>query len=58
MSLAVTIIILLVTLIIGVPIPFCFGAAFINLVVSGGYQTDFLLSTGYTLGNCETQNTA
>lgn len=48
MSLAITILILLVTLVIGVPVPFCFGAAFINLVVAGGYQTDFLLSTGYS----------
>ena len=41
------IILLIVCLIIGMPIPFSFGATFIWLAYALDYQTDFLLSAGY-----------
>lgn len=39
---------LVVCLVIGMPIPFSFAATFIWLAFSLDYQTDFLLSAGYT----------
>lgn len=42
------IILLIACLIIGMPIPFSFGATFIWLAYALDYQTDFLLSAGYT----------
>lgn len=42
------IILLVVTLIIGVPVPFCFGASTIFLVFSLGYDPSFLLPVGYS----------
>ncbi len=48
MEVTIGIIILVVALVIGVPIPFAFGATVIWLAASLGYQTDFLLSTGYS----------
>jgi len=41
------IILLIACLIIGMPIPFSFGATFIWLAYALDYQTDFLLSAGY-----------
>ena len=48
MEVTIGIIILVITLVIGVPIPFAFGATVIWLAFSLGFQTDFLLSAGYT----------
>ncbi|MGI6553560.1 MAG: TRAP transporter large permease [Bacillota bacterium] len=48
MEVTIGIIILILTLVIGVPIPFAFGATVIWLAFSLGFQTDFLLSAGYT----------
>lgn len=47
MEVIIGIVILIAALVIGVPIPFAFGATVIWLTVSLGYQTDMLLSTGY-----------
>jgi C4-dicarboxylate transporter DctM subunit len=47
MEVTIGIIILIVTLVFGVPIPFAFGATVIWLAASLGFQTDFLLSAGY-----------
>ena len=41
------IVILVLCLVIGMPIPFSFAATFIWLAFSLDYQTDFLLSAGY-----------
>lgn len=48
MEVAIGIIILVVTLVLGIPIPFAFGATIIWLAYSLGFQTDFLLSAGYS----------
>ncbi len=48
MELLISILILMVTLIIGVPVPFCFGASVIWLVVTLGYDPSFLLPVGYS----------
>lgn len=48
MAVAIGILILIIALVIGMPIPFSFGAAFIWLAYSLGFQTDFLLSAGYS----------
>ena len=48
MEVAIGVMILLVTLVLGIPIPFAFGATVIWLASSLGFQTDFLLSTGYS----------
>lgn len=48
MEVAIAIVILVVTLILGMPIPFSFGASFIWLAYSLGFQTDFLLNAGYS----------
>jgi len=48
MELAITFIILLVLLVIGVPVPFSFGGAVIYLVAVFGYNPQALLSTSYT----------
>lgn len=45
------ILILITCLVIGMPIPFSFAATFIWLSFTLGYQTDFLLSAGYTTVN-------
>ena len=47
MVLSIAIVILLITLVIGVPVPFCFGASIMVIVLGGGYQSDFLLPAGY-----------
>lgn len=47
MEVAIGIIILVATLVLGVPIPFAFGATVIWLATSLGFQTDFLLAAGY-----------
>lgn len=47
MEVAIGITILVITLIIGVPIPFAFGATVIWLASSLGFRTDFLLAAGY-----------
>ena len=38
---------LIVTLIIGIPLPFAFACAFMWLTVGYGYTPDFLLAAGY-----------
>lgn len=48
MEITIGIIILIVSLVLGVPIPFAFGATIIWLASSLGFQTDFLLSAGYS----------
>ncbi|MDD2498437.1 MAG: TRAP transporter large permease [Desulfitobacteriaceae bacterium] len=48
MEVAIGVIILVVTLVLGIPIPFAFGATVIWLASSLGFQTDFLLSAGYS----------
>lgn len=48
MEVAIGIAILIVTLILGIPIPFAFGATVIWLASSLGFQTDILLSAGYS----------
>ncbi len=47
-EIVIGIIMLLFTLIIGVPIPFSFGFSIIILAYGLGYQTDFLLPVGYS----------
>lgn len=47
----VTVLILLVTLLIGVPVPFSFGAALIYIVTAGGYGIDSLIPAGYSKMN-------
>lgn len=42
-----SIVLLVICLVIGMPIPFSFGATFIWLAYALDYQTDFLLSAGY-----------
>jgi len=52
MEMIIGLIILLFTLIIGVPIPLSFGIVTIFLTYALGYMPDFLLPVGYsTLGN-------
>ena len=48
MEIAIGITILVVALVLGIPIPFAFGATTIWLAYSLGFQTDFLLSVGYS----------
>ncbi|WP_368236740.1 TRAP transporter large permease, partial [Anaerotruncus rubiinfantis] len=48
MEIAVSILILMVALIIGMPIPYAFGASFIWIAYSLDFQTDFLLAAGYS----------
>lgn len=48
MEILITIIILITTLIIGVPVPFCFGASVAFMVFSLGYDPSFLLPIGYS----------
>ncbi|MCI8650186.1 MAG: TRAP transporter large permease [Anaerotruncus sp.] len=48
MALFMTVGILIITLLIGVPIPFCFGASVISMVYTLGYSPDSLLASGYT----------
>lgn len=48
MEVTISIIILTATLIIGVPVPFCFGASVIYLTYSLGFSPDFLLPIGYS----------
>jgi len=48
MEVTIGIIILIVTLVLGIPIPFAFGTTVIWLAASLGFQTDFLLSAGYS----------
>jgi len=48
MKMLFAVVILVVTLIIGVPVPFCFGAAIMLIVLTGGYQSSFLLPSGYS----------
>jgi C4-dicarboxylate transporter DctM subunit len=48
MEVAIGMIILVVTLVLGIPIPFAFGATVIWLASSLGFETDFLLSAGYS----------
>lgn len=48
MEVTIGIIILVVTLVLGIPIPFAFGATVIWLASALGFQTDFLLSAGYS----------
>jgi len=48
MEVAIGLLILVAALVIGVPVPWAFGVTVIWLAFSLGYQTDFLLSTGYT----------
>lgn len=47
----VAVLILLFTLVIGVPVPFAFGAATIYLSVLGGYGADTLIPVGYSKMN-------
>ena len=47
-AIAFSVIILIACLVIGMPIPFSFATTFIWLAFSLDYQTDFLLSAGYT----------
>ncbi|WP_219702102.1 TRAP transporter large permease [Marinomonas lutimaris] len=47
----IALLILLFTLIIGVPVPFSFGAATIFLVYFGGYSPDSLIPVGYSKMN-------
>lgn len=51
MEVAIGVIILVVTLVLGIPIPFAFGATVIWLASSLGFKTDFLLSAGYSQVN-------
>jgi len=48
MHMAIALILLVVTLIIGVPVPFSFGASVVYLVVMLGYDPSFLLPAGYS----------
>lgn len=48
MDILVTILILMVTLIIGVPVPFCFGASVLYMIIAFGYDPGFLLPIGYS----------
>lgn len=47
----VALVILLVTLVIGVAVPFSFGAATVFLVYAGGYSPDTLIPVGYSKMN-------
>lgn len=47
----VALLILLVTLVIGVAVPFAFGAATVFLVYAGGYSPDTLIPVGYSKMN-------
>jgi len=51
MEVTIGVIILIVALVLGIPIPFAFGATIIWLSASLGFQTDFLLSAGYSQVN-------
>ena len=46
--LLITVILMIVFLLLGVPVPFSFGAAVVILVFGLGYKFDFLLSVGYS----------
>ncbi|MBN1333205.1 MAG: TRAP transporter large permease [Synergistales bacterium] len=48
MGLTITILILIFTIVIGVPVVFAFGASLIYMVVAMGYQSGALLSSGYS----------
>ncbi|MCF7936121.1 MAG: TRAP transporter large permease [Synergistales bacterium] len=48
MGLIVTITILIITIVIGVPIVFAFGTSLLYMVFVMGYQSDALLSSGYS----------
>ena len=47
MEIIIAFVILVTTMVIGVPIPFAFAAAFIWISFSLGFEPDFLLSAGY-----------
>ncbi|UWQ35422.1 TRAP transporter large permease (plasmid) [Leisingera sp. M527] len=47
----IALIVLLATLVIGVPVPFAFGAATITLSYFGGYSPDTLIPVGYSKMN-------
>ena len=48
MGLTITILLLVITIVIGVPVVFAFGASLIYMVVFMGYQSGALLSSGYS----------
>jgi len=48
MHLTIALLLLFVTLLIGVPVPFSFGASVIYLVITLGYDPSFLLPVGYS----------
>jgi len=48
MHIVITLLILFVTLIIGVPVPFAFGASVIYMVMVFGFDPGFLLPAGYS----------
>lgn len=48
MEILISVLILLIALILGVPVPFSFGASVIWLTYSLGYSPDFLLPIGYS----------
>jgi hypothetical protein len=47
----IAVLVLLFTLVIGVPVPFSFGAATIFLAYFGGYSPDTLIPVGYSKMN-------
>lgn len=48
MIVTIALLILVVTLIMGIPIPFCFGASLIYMVIEGGYNVGSLLPVGFS----------
>lgn len=48
MIIYLSVIILFLLLIVGVPVPFCFAGSTIFLLITGGYSPDFLMPSGYS----------